>query len=138
MVWKEKVKEFGGGDMCFLSEDGEVLKFVVVGEPLLLEGKFKGKPSEKIAAPVVTEDGFQIFVIGKRLFRKIAKHEERFKDTAFMAVRRGEGGDINASYELKIVDDKDYTKLLLDKAKKEFKPDMIADAVIAVQEVMNN
>ncbi|GAI46524.1 unnamed protein product, partial [marine sediment metagenome] len=48
MSWKEKSKEFGGGDLAFLSEDGEVINFVVVGEPVLLEGKFKGRPTEKV------------------------------------------------------------------------------------------
>lgn len=138
MSWKDKVKEFGGGDMAFLTGDGETLKFVIVGEPVLLEGKFKGKPSIKIGAPVVTEDGFQIFVVGKRLFRKIAKQESHFKDNAFMAVRHGEEGDIDSTYSLQVLADKELTTMLLEKAKKEFKPAMIQDAVTAVLDVMQN
>ena len=105
MSWQEKMKEFGGGDLAFLSEDGEVICFVVVGEPVLLEGKFKGRPSEKIGCPVVTPDGFVLFIAGKRLARKISKYESRFGDTAFMAIRHGTQNDITSSYELKILDD---------------------------------
>ena len=75
MSWKEKMKEWGGGDLAFLSEDGEVITFAVVGEPVLLEGKFKGKPSEKIGCPIVTRDGFTLFIAGKRLARKLSKYE---------------------------------------------------------------
>jgi len=137
MGWKDKVKEFGGGDLGFLSEDGETVKFIVVGEPVLLQGKYKGKPSEKIGAPVVTEDGFQLFIIGKRLFRKIAKYEDMFDTQAFMAIRHGEQGDIQASYELKVLDDAELAARLLDIKVKEFQPSMVDDAVVAAIEVMN-
>ncbi|GAJ13934.1 unnamed protein product [marine sediment metagenome] len=43
MTWKDKMKEYGGGNFTFLSVDGEVLIFIVVGEPQLLIGHFKGK-----------------------------------------------------------------------------------------------
>ena len=114
MSWKEKMKEFGGGDLAFLSEDGEVITFMVVGEPVLLEGRFKGRTSEKIGCPIVTLDGFVLFIAGKRLARKISKHEERFDDTAFMAIRHGEQNDITSSYELKIIDDPEITNALRD------------------------
>ena len=136
MSWKEKMKEFGGGDLSFLSEDGEVIKFVVVGEPILLQGKFKGRPSEKIGCPVVTEDGFSLFVAGKRLARKISKHEDSFADVALMAIRHGEQGDIEASYELKVLDDVELTKKLLDFAiSKDFSVE-IDDAITAAEAVM--
>lgn len=136
MSWKDKMKEFGGGDLAFLSEDGEVICFVVVGEPVLLEGKFKGKPSQKIGCPVVTTDGFALFVAGKRLARKISKHEDNFSDTAFMAIRHGEQGDIDASYDLKPVEDEDLRKQLFDIAERDFNPAMIDEAVTAAQSVM--
>jgi len=136
MVWKEKIKEFGGGDLTFLSEDGEVLIFVVVGDPVLLEGKYKGKPSFKIGCPVVTEDGFVLFVAGKRLARKISKHEGTFDERAFMAIRHGGQNDINASYELKVLDNPDLTEQLLESVKGlDFKPS-IDDAVTAALVVM--
>jgi len=99
MSWSEKMKEFGGGDLAFLSEDGEVIVFVVCADPVLLEGKFKGKPSEKIGCPVITEDGFVLFVAGKRLARKLSKHEAEFDANAFMAIRHGEQKDITSSYD---------------------------------------
>lgn len=136
MSWKDKMKEFGGGDLAFLSEDGETLSFIIVGEPVLLEGKFKGRPSEKIGCPVVTLDGVMMFVAGKRLARKIAKYEDRFEDTAFMAIRHGVQGDIEASYELVPVTDAVLTTQLFDIKGREFKPEMIDDLVTAAKAVV--
>jgi len=136
MSWKDKIKEFGGGDLAFLSEDGEVITFVVVGEPVLLEGKFKGKPSEKVGCPIVTEDGFVLFVAGKRLARKISKYEESFGKSAFMAIRHGEANDISSSYELKVLDNKELTTKLFATAKKDFNADMIQEAVDSALAVM--
>lgn len=135
MSWKDKMKEFGGGDLAFLSEDGEVITFVVVGEPVLLKGRFKGRPSEKIGCPIVTPDGFVLFVAGKRLARKIAKHEDLFNVCAFTAVRHGEQGDIEASYGLTVLDDVDITKQLIEStAGKDFKveTDEAVQAALAV------
>lgn len=136
MSWAEKMKEFGGADLTFLSEDGEALSFVVVGDPLLLEGKYKGQPSKKIACPVVTSDGFQLFIAGTRLARRISKHEKDFKTHAFMAIRHGLQEDSNTTYELRVIDDKEVTQRLFQIAKKEFKPDMITEAVEAAKDVM--
>ncbi|GAH61533.1 unnamed protein product [marine sediment metagenome] len=136
MSWKDKMKEFGGGDLSFLSEDGETIKFIVVGEPILLEGEYKGTPSQKIGCPVVTEDGFVLFIAGKRLARKISKHEAEFGSRAFMAVRHGERDDSNAAYDLKVLDDKELVERLFNLHQLEFKPEMIDEAVTAAQEVM--
>jgi len=136
MSWKDKIKEFGGGDLAFLSEDGEELCFVVVGEPVLLEGKYKGKPSEKVGCPIVTEDGFVLFVAGKRLARKISKYEDFFGTRAFMAIRHGEQNDITSSYELKPLDHGDLTTKLFAIAKAEFNPEMIQEAVDSALAVM--
>lgn len=137
MSWKEKMKEFGGGDLSFLSEDGEAICFVIVGEPVLLKGKYKGKPSEKIGCPIVTEDGFSFFVAGKRLARKISKHEDHFCDTAFIAVRHGETGDITARYDLKVVDNPDLTTHLFTIVEgRDFLVE-IREAILAAEEVMS-
>jgi hypothetical protein len=132
------MKEFGGGDLTFLSEDGETLSFVVVGDPELLQGKFKGRPSEKIACPVITLDGFMMFVTGKRLARKISKYEDRFNDTAFMAIRHGVSGDIEASYELQVVSDAALTTKLFEIKDRDFKPEMIADALESAKGVIES
>ena len=134
--WKDKMKEWGGGDLTFLSSDGEVIMFVVVDEPQLLKGKFKGKSQERIGCPVVTDEGFVLFITGKRVARKLSKFEERFKDTAFMVVRHGESGDINASYEVSILDNEAKTDQLFAIAKKEYKPVLLKQAIKDAKEVM--
>lgn len=136
MSWKEKMKEFGGGDLAFLSVDGEVITFVVAGEPVLLEGKFKGRPSEKIGCPVVTEDGFVLFISGKRLARKLAKYEEQFNVVAFMAIRHGEQGDIEATYELKVSTNAELTAKLLGMRETEVTQEIIDEAVASALSVM--
>lgn len=136
MAWKEKMKEFGGGDIAFLSEDGEVIMFVVVGDPILLEGKFKGRPSEKIGCPIVTLDGFTLFVAGKRLARKISKYEDRFDDVAFMAIRHGVQNDIESTYELKILDDLEMLAKIREGVHGGDYADEIAEATKAAEEVM--
>ena len=136
MGWQDKVKEWGGGDVSFLSEDGEVICFVVCGEPQLLKSKYKNTPTERIAAPVVTLEGFSLLIIGKRLFRRLSKHEKRFKDHAFMVVRRGESGDSNTKYELSVLDDETMTANLFKVRDAEFKPAMITEAMKAAAEIM--
>jgi hypothetical protein len=138
MSWKEKIKEFGGGDISFLSEDGEAIVFVVVGDPVLLAGKYKGKPSEKVGCPIVTEDGFTLFIAGKRLARKISKHEAVFSTSAFIATRTGEQNDIDASYSLKVLDDIDRTTRLIEAVKNVNYVVEINEAVESAMSVMNN
>lgn len=138
MSWQEKMKEFGGGDFTFLSEDGETLDFIVVGEPVLLEGKYKGKPSEKIGCPVVTLDGYALLVAGKRLARKIGKHEGAFESAGFRAIRHGEQGDIEAVYDLKLLDDVEVVKRLFEIKEADFKPEQVDESVKAAEAVMGS
>ena len=112
MSWKEKMKEWGGGDITFLSSDGECIIFVVVDEPQLLTGKFKGNEQERIGCPVVTDEGFLLFITGKRVGRKLSKFESRFKDTAFMVTRHGGAEDKETQYDVEVMDDKAKTELL--------------------------
>ena len=137
MSWMDKAKEWGGGDLAFLSEDGEVFDFIVLGEPVLLKGKYKNRPTEKIGCPVMTDDGFVLFIVGKRLFRKIVKHEAKFESDCFQAIRHGESGDIHASYGLRVLDNPELAKKLFTMKAEEFKPDMIIDAITAAEEVMS-
>lgn len=136
MSWKDKMKEIGGANLEFLSEDGEVIRFVVVGEPELLEGKYKGKPTRKIACPVITLDGYALFVIGMRLARRIAKHEKQFKTTAFMVARHGGTEDKGTRYELIELDDKETTAKLFEVAKVPISKEEIADTLSAAIDVM--
>jgi len=136
MAWKDKMKEWGGGDLTFLSSDAEVIQFVVVDEPVLLQGKFKGNPQERIGCPVVTDEGFVLFVTGKRTARKLSKFEDRFKDTAFMVVRHGESGDIQSKYDVSVLGNETKTKQLFDLAAKEYKKPMLKQAIEDAKEVM--
>jgi hypothetical protein len=138
MSWKEKMKEWGGGDFTFLSEDGEAITFIVVSEPVLLESKFKGKPSDRVGCPAVTDDGYQLLVLGKRTARRLSKYEGSFADSAFMITRHGEANDINATYTVtKLPETETFNRLLAIK-ERDFKPELIAESVEAVMEVMNN
>jgi len=137
MTWKDKLKEWGGGDITFLSSDGEVILFVVCDEPVLLIGKYKGKEQERIGCPVMTDEGFLLFITGKRVARKLSKFEALFKTKAFMVVRHGESGDIDAKYDVSVVDDTKKTKQLFELAEKEYKPAMLKQAVEDAHEVMS-
>lgn len=138
MDWKEKMDEWGGGEITFLSEDGECITFIVVGEPHLIEGKFKGKTTERIGCPVIGVDGFTLLIIGKRLARRLAKHEGIFSTNSFTIVRHGAHDDITTKYELSVCNDNELTKRLLDYAKSEFEVDAIAEAIKYAEEVANN
>ena len=137
MSWKEKSKEWGGGDFTFLSNDGECLVFVVADEPYLLEGKFQGKKQERIGCPIVTDEGFVLLVTGKRVFRKLAKFESRFKNTAFIVTRHGGEGDINAKYDVGIFGGEEKTDQLLAIRKKEYKTELLEQALLDVKNIMN-
>ena len=134
--WKEKMKEWGGGDLTFLSSDGEVIIFVVVADPVLLEGKFKGNPQERIGCPVVTDEGFVLFITGKRVARKLSKFEDGFNKFAFMVVRHGISGDINAKYDVSVLDDDAKTQQLFGIAKKEFTSALLKQAIEDAKVVM--
>ncbi len=136
MAWKDKAKEWGGGDVGFLSEDAEVITFVVCGEPFLLKSKFKQQEGERIAAPLMTIEGFSLLIIGKRVFRRLAKYEDRFGDTGFMIIRHGESGDPNTKYEINVLEDETLTKKLLKLRKDDFKPEQIDEALKAAEEIL--
>jgi len=136
MTWKEKFSEWGGGDVGFLSEDGETITFIVVGEPVLITGKFKGKDIDRIGCPVITLDGFQLLIIGKRLGRRLSKFEEQFGKDAFTVVRHGGQDDVKTKYELTTCEDRDLAIKLFDIQAKTFEPAMIVEAVEAAQEII--
>lgn len=138
MTWKDKMKEFGGGNFTFLSVDGEVLIFIIVGEPVLLEGVFKGKKNERIGCPVVTDEGYMLFICGKRLARKISKLERHFETKAIMAIRHGAEGDVNAKYDVKVVPEKETFERLQAIKKADFKRAMIQESIDDSAEVLSN
>lgn len=137
MGWKEKMKEFGGANLEFLSSDGECLVFAVVADPILLHGKYKGKEQDRIGCPIMTADGFALFVCGKRVGRKISKFEDKFKTHALIIVRHGETGDVNCSYDVKIYDNDELAARLLAMINTDYEPDLLTEAIAAANECMN-
>lgn len=138
MSWKEKMDEWGGGEVTFLSEDGECITFIIVGEPRLITGKFKGKDTDRIGCPVITTEGFTLLTIGKRLARRLSKHEAVFNSNAFTIVRKGEHDDIRTTYELKVCVDVDLNEKLFEYKEKEFDETAIDEAVKYAEEIASN
>lgn len=137
MSWKEKMDEWGGGEIAFLSEDGECVTFVVVADPALITGKFRGTQTERVGCPVISQEGFTLLVIGKRLARRLSKHEDRFADSAFTIVRHGEHDDIRTKYELTICPDEALTKELFNFKETEFDVAAIDEAIKYAEEIAN-
>lgn len=134
--WGSRMKDWGGGDFTFLSSDGEVLTFIVVGLPVLMESHYKGQKGERIGCPCVTENGYQLFVCGKRVARKLSKVEKSFETHAIMVIRHGEEGDVNAKYAVKVLPEKETFAELCKIADSDFEPSMIPESVEAATEVM--
>ena len=137
MGWKDKMKEFGGGDLTFLSSDGECLVFVIVDEPVLLKGTYKKKEQDRVGCPVFTDEGFMLFVTGKRVARKISKFEDKFKEKALIVVRHGETGDVNSTYDVSLYDNDELAKRLFAMAKTDYKKDLLIAAIKDAKECMN-
>lgn len=138
MTWKEKMKDFGGGNFTFLSVDGEVISFLIVGDPVLLKSTYKNKENERIGCPVITDEGYMLFICGKRLARKISKLERHFDTKAIMAVRHGAEGDVNAKYDVSVLPEQETFDRLLAIKKADFKKAMIAESIADSAEVLNN
>jgi len=134
MGFRDKVKEWGGGDLTFLSEDGEVCKFVVADDPELIRGKFKGGETKRAAIPIFTLDGQSLLVIGMRVVRRLAKYEVGFDTKAFQLVRNGEKGAQDTTYDLSVIDDKAVTKKLLDMKKAGLDKEELAESYKAALE----
>ncbi len=134
--WGGRMKEWGGGDFTFLSSDGEALTFIVVGLPERMESNYKGKPQTRIGCPVVTDTGYQLFICGTRVARKLSKFEGQFDKSAFMIIRHGAEGDVNAKYDVKVLPEKETYSALMKIKEADFKLEMIAESVLAATEVM--
>lgn len=135
MSWQEKMKEWGGGEVSFLSVDGETVLFVVVGEPFLIEGKFKGQETQRIGCPIITIEGFSLLVVGKRVARRLSKYEKFFKKYGFELIRRGGQDDPTTRYELNRIDDEGFEKELLEIAASSDWSEDIQDAVQSAIEI---
>jgi len=136
MSWKEKISEWGPASLLFLSTDGASQNFIVVGDPVLLESKYKGKVQQRIGCPVVTSEGFLLFVVGKRTARKLATLEDRFKDHIVNVTRHGIEGDTESSYEVTALQDAALFKELQKVKAKTFNEEAFAEAIADAKEVL--
>ena len=137
-TWGGRMKQWGGGDFTFLSSDGETLTFIVVGLPELMESNYKGKKGERIGCPIVTENGYQLFVCGKRVGRKLAKVEKHFNTNAIMVVRHGIEGDTDAKYAVKVLPEKETFEALVKIKDEDFTVDLIPESIKAALVVMQS
>ena len=136
MSWKDVVKEVGGADVFFLTEDGESITFVICGDPVPMKGKYQKQETLRLGVPIVSTDGFGIFIIGKRVFRRLAKYEKDFTKVAFVVVRNGAPGDQNATYDLAVCGDGQLTKDLFTRATTEFVLADLPEAMAAAKEII--
>ncbi len=137
MSWKDKMAEWGPASLLFLSTDGASANFIVVADPVLIKGKYRGKENDRIGCPVVTDEGFVLFVCGKRCGRKLASLEDKFKDHVMNVTRHGVEGDTDTSYEVSAVPDSTRFKTLKAVAAKTFNAEALADAIKDAEETTN-
>lgn len=136
--WADTMKELGGGNFTFLSSDGETITFIIVGSPMPITTMYNKVPQQRIGWPVVTEDGFQLFICGKRPARKLAKLEREAATHAIMVVRHGAEGDSASKYPVTVLPETETFKKLSAIAAEDFRPDMIAEAVAEAQKALGS
>ena len=137
MSWKEKAKEFGSANLLFLSTDGASVNFIVADDPVLLQGTYAKKAQERVGCPVVTQEGFQLFIVGKRCFRKIASLEDKFQDHVINVTRHGVEGDTDTTYEVTALSDATMFKTLAGIRAKTFTKEALAEAVADSKDVIS-
>jgi len=136
--WVDTMKELGGGNFTFLSSDGETITFIIVGPPVPITTMYNKVPQQRIGWPVVTEDGFQLFICGKRPSRKLAKLEKEAGTHAIMVVRHGAEGDSASKYPVTVLPEKETFDKLYAIMEEDFKPEMIAEAVAEAQKALGS
>jgi hypothetical protein len=137
MSWKDRIAEFGPSNLLFLSTDGASINFIVVDDPVLIKGTYKHKANERVGCPVVTAEGFVLFIVGKRTARKLASLEDKFKDHVINVTRHGVEGDMDATYEVTAIADADGVKKLKAIAAKTYSKESLAEAIADSVDVTN-
>jgi len=94
------------------------------------------KEQERIGCPVVTMDGFLLFITGKRTARKLASIEDKFKDHVINVTRHGMEGDTDTGYEVSYVKDAAMFNTLKGIAAKTFTEDALKEAISDAEDVM--
>ena len=135
-TWAGRMKDWGGGNFTFLSSDGEALIFIVVGLPRQMTSVYKKKEQKRIGCPVVTDAGYQLYICGTRVARKLAKFEPQFDKSAIMVVRHGAEGDVNSKYDVRLCPEKETYSALMKIKADDFEESMIEESVKAATEVL--
>lgn len=135
MSWAEKMKQWGGAEVTYLTVDGECITFMVVDEPYEIKGQYEGADTIRIGCPVVTREGFTLLVVSKRVARRLSKFEPYFKKRAFDLIRHGEHGELKSKYELVYNEEKGIVQELQAIIKQGISAEDIADAVAAAEEI---
>ncbi len=138
MTFRESMKDWGGASLTFLSDDGERVVFMVVDEPVLIEGKYGRTGTKRIGVPIVTVEGFSLLTVGMRVGRRLAKYEEVFATKVFELIRAGEPGDTNTSYALTVLEEPDTLATLSEIAKQPIEPDELKDAIAEAIRLANS
>ena len=102
-----------------------------------MKGKYKGKEQDRIGCPIVTGEGFFLFIGGKRIARKLASLEEKFADHVITITRHGAEGDTNAKYDVVATKDPTGFKALKAIAGHTFSEDALNEAIAEAGEVMD-
>jgi len=136
MNWANKAKDWGPDTLLFLSTDGASVNFIVVADPELLQGTYKGKANKRIACPVVTMEGFKLFITGVRTARKLASIESKFGTHIVNVTRHGAEGDTDATCEVSALEDAAMMKKLLAVKAKTFDSAALIAALKDAQETI--
>lgn len=137
MSWKEKIQEWGPASLLFLSTDGSSTNFIVVADPVLLDSKFRNKVQQRIGCPVVTQEGFMLFVVGKRLARKLASLEDKFRDHVINVTRHGAEGDTDTTYEVAAIQDAKLYKELQKVKAATYNDESLQEAIAEAKDVLS-
>ena len=136
MNWANKAKDWGPDTLLFLSTDGASVNFIVVADPELLQGTYKNKANKRVACPVVTSEGFKLFITGLRTARKLASIEAKFATHVINVTRHGAEGDTDATCEVSALEDAAAMKKLLAVKAKTFTAESLAAALKDAKEVI--
>ncbi len=138
MSWTQTIKELGPQAVLFLSTDGASVNGIIVGDPIVMESSYRNKPQTRIAAPMVTTDGFYLLIIGKRTARKLATLEASFSDHVINITRHGAEGDSDTSYEVNAIADANAFKALQKIKAKAFTDEALSDAIADAREALKS
>ena len=136
MSWKDVLRELGGGDVSFLTVEGEEMEFVVVDVCVPMTSKYKNVEQQRIGAPIVTLEGFSLLIMGMRLARRLGKYEKRFREVAFKVTRVGGAGDQSAKYPVQVITDENKVKALWTIAEAEYIPELLEQAIKDAEIIM--